>query len=191
MNRTRLSWLVLSALALGFPARGLGDTYQLDPVHSATVFSIHHFNSGYVWGLIGGPTGTITYDAADPSKLAFVVSVSLEHLDTQNAQRDNDLRGPDWFNAKQFPTMDFKSTSVKKTGDNTYDVTGDLTIHGVTKSVTVNMEMTGTGTGMLGETRLGFQTTFTIRRQDFDLKADPGAVGDDVHITVALEGTKQ
>jgi polyisoprenoid-binding protein YceI len=193
MKRSRWNSIVPSALALALcmAVVSRADTYQLDPVHSTGVFSIHHFNAGYVWGLIGQPTGTIEYDAADATKLAFTVSVSLDNLDTQNARRDADLKGPDWFNAKQFPTIDFKSTAVKKTGDTTYDVTGDLTMHGVTKSVTVSMEMTGVGQGMQGETRLGFQTTFTVHREDFDLKTDPGAVGDDVRITVALEGIKQ
>jgi polyisoprenoid-binding protein YceI len=163
----------------------------LDPVHSTTIFSIHHFNAGYVWGFIGQPTGSIEYDATDASKISFTVSASLDRLDTQNAQRDADLKGPDWFNAKQFPTIDFKSTAVKKTGDNEYEVTGDLTLHGVTKSVTVDMDMTGIGQGMKGETRIGFQTSFTIHREDFDMSALSGPVGDDVKIIVALEGIKQ
>jgi polyisoprenoid-binding protein YceI len=193
MRRSRCFSIVLSALALALcmSAAGRADTYPLDPVHSTSVFSIHHLNAGFVWGFIGEPTGTIEYDAADPTKLAFTVSVSLDNLDTQNARRDADLKGPDWFNAKQFPTIDFKSTSVTKTGDNAYDVTGDLTLHGVTKSITVPMQMTGVGQGMRGETRLGFQTTFTINRSDFDMKTMPGGVGEDVHIVVSLEGIKQ
>jgi polyisoprenoid-binding protein YceI len=137
------------------------------------------------------PTGSFTYDDADPTKLSFTVSASLDNLDTQNARRDSDLKGPDWFNAKQYPTLDFKSTAVKKTGDNTYDVTGDLTMHGVTKSITIPMEMTGTGKDMRGATRMGFQSAFTINRTDFDMKTMPGPVGEEVRINVALEGTAE
>jgi polyisoprenoid-binding protein YceI len=188
MNLSRVAVLGLILLV---PALAAADSFNVDPVHSSTIFRIHHFNAGYVWGFIGGPTGTFEYDAADPSKVSFNVSVSLDTLDTRNDQRDNDLKGPDWFNAKQFPSIDFKSTSVKKTGDNTYDVTGDFTLHGVTKSITVNMQMTGVGQGMRGETRTGFETTFTIQRSDFDMKAMPGGVGEDVRIIVGLEGIKQ
>jgi polyisoprenoid-binding protein YceI len=191
MKRSRL-WAVAGfALVMLAGSAVWADTYNLDPVHSMTVFRIHHFNAGYTYGLIGGPTGTFTYDPADPSTLAFTVSVSLDHLDTQSDRRDADIKGPDWFNAKQFPTIDFKSTSVKKTGDTTYAVTGDFTLHGVTKSITVNMEMTGSAQGMRGETRTGFETTFTINRSDYDMKAMVGPVGDEVRLIVALEGIKQ
>jgi len=191
MIPTRMS---LPALLLTFTLfstqSARADAYMVDPIHSTGVFRIHHFNAGYIWGLIAGPTGEFVYDPADPSKLSFNVSVPLANLDTHNERRDNDLRGPDWFNAKQFPTIDFKSTSVKKTGDTSYEVTGDLSLHGVTKSITLTMEMTGTGKGMMGETRAGFESTFTIKRADFDMKAMPKGVGDDVTITVALEGVR-
>lgn len=187
----RLFALSSVILALAAPAALRADAYKVDPQHSTGVFRIHHFNAGYIWGLIAGPTGTVEYDPADPGKISFNVSVPLANLDTHVERRDNDLRGPDWFNAKQFPTIDFKSTAVKKTGDNAYDVTGDLTIHGVTKSVTLPFEMTGIGKGMMGETRAGFESTFTIKRSDYDMKAMPGGVGGDVRIIVALEAVKQ
>jgi polyisoprenoid-binding protein YceI len=167
------------------------DSFNIDPVHSTTIFRIHHLNAGYVWGFISGPTGTFDYDASDPTKLAFDVTVNVDNMDTSNKMRDNDIKGPDWLDAKQFPTMSFKSSAVKKTGDNSYDVTGDFTLHGVTKSITVSMEMTGVGAGMRGETRTGFETTFTIHRSDYDMSAMQGAVGDDVRIIVGLEGVKQ
>lgn len=193
MQSQRFPWLVvLASLVLGclvLPARA--DSYKVDPVHSTGVFRIHHFNAGYVWGLIAGPTGLIEYDAADASKIAFAVSVPLANLDTHVAMRDNDLKGPDWFNAKQFPTIEFKSTAAKKTGDDLYDVTGDLTLHGVTKSIVVPMQMTGTGKGMKGETRTGFEGSFTIKRSDYDMKTMPQGVGEEVRIVVALEAIKQ
>jgi polyisoprenoid-binding protein YceI len=172
-------------------AASLGQTFQVDPVHSTGVFHIHHFNAGFVWGFIGQPSGTFDYDENDPAKIDFNISVSLDNLDTQNARRDADLKGPDWFDAKQFPNITFKSTAVKKTGDNTYDVTGDFTLHGVTKSIIVTMTMTGAGQGMRGETRVGFSTDFKISRKDYDMNTLPQAVGDEVPINVALEGIKQ
>src|SRR5271169_3100729 len=100
------------AALLILQSRARADSYNVDAVHSTGVFRIHHFNSGYIWGLIAGPTGSFEYDASDPTKVSFNVSVSLDNLDTHNDRRDADLKGPDWFNAKQFPTIDFKSTSV-------------------------------------------------------------------------------
>ena len=194
MNPIRPSLVAVTAavaLVLSVPAAAPADAYKVDPIHSTTVFRIHHFNAGYIWGLIAGPTGAVQYDPADPSKLSLDVSVDLANLDTHVEKRDADLKGPDWFNAKQFPTLEFKSKSAKKAGDNTYEVTGDLTIHGVTKSITVPVEMTGTGKGMKGETRTGFESTFTIKRSDFDMKAMPGGVGEEVRIVVALEAIKQ
>jgi polyisoprenoid-binding protein YceI len=167
------------------------DVYKTDPVHSAVVFKIHHFGAGYVWGTFAGPTGMITYDTADPSQTSFDLTVSVDTLDTRSENRDKDLKGPDFFDAKQFPTLTFKSTSVKKTSDTQMEVTGDLTVHGVTKSVTVTMDATGTGQGMQKETRSGWETTLTINRSDYGMTYDAPAIGDEVKIIIGLEGIKQ
>ena len=104
--------------------------------------------------------------------------------------RDDDLRSSKYFNAKEFKTLSFKSTKVAKgTGEN-LEVAGDLTIHGVTKSVTVTMEHTGNGKNMMGTSIVGFETTFTIKRTDYGMQEMAG-VGDDVKITVALEAGKK
>jgi polyisoprenoid-binding protein YceI len=184
---------VLSTLALTFvfSSAALADDYTSDPVHSFVVFDVHHIEAGYVYGTFGGPTGSISYDSADLTKTTFDISVDVDSIDTRNANRDKDLKGPDFFDVKQFAAMTFKSTGVKKTGDNTMDVTGDLTLKGVTKSVTVPMEITGTGKGMRGETRTGFRADFKIDRTDFGMTADPAPViGNEIHIVVAIEATK-
>lgn len=183
--------IIAFALLAGFSPAVKADTYKVDPVHSFALFSIHHFNAGHVWGRFNGPTGEFTLDPADPAKDTFTVELAVANLDTANPKRDADLKGPDWFNARQFPTITFKSTSVKKGEGNTVDVTGDLTIHGVTKSVVVPVELTGTAADPFGHTRSGIQTTITVKRSDFDMKAMPGGVGDDVKLIVALEGIKQ
>src|SRR5271154_149399 len=111
MVKSRFSAAALVTLGFLLLQRtAMADSYQIDPVHSTTIFRIHHFNAGYVYGFIAGPTGSFVYDAADPTTLSFTVSASLDNLDTSNSRRDADLKGPDWFNAKQFPTIDFKST---------------------------------------------------------------------------------
>lgn len=167
------------------------DSYKVDPVHSFALFSIHHFNAGNVWGRFNEPTGQFTLDQSDPTKDSFVVELSLAKLDTGNPKRDSDLKGPDWFNARQFATITFKSTTVKKGEGNTLEVTGNLTIHGVTKTVGVPVEILGIARDPFGNTRAGIQGTTTIKRSDFGMKGMPQGVGDEVKLIVALEGIKQ
>jgi polyisoprenoid-binding protein YceI len=186
------SWAVLitAAVLATAASSASADDLKVDPMHSFVVFSVHHLGAGYVYGTFAGPSGQITYDPANPEASSFDVQVDVDSLDTRNKNRDKDLKGPDFFNVKQFPNMTFKSTSVKKSGDTTMDVTGDLTLKGVTKSITVSMEMTGSGNAM-GHQHTGFQTTFTIKRSDFGVSADPPPViGDEVRIIVALEAIK-
>jgi polyisoprenoid-binding protein YceI len=196
MNRSR-NYKLLALLGvvtlLGWQSSVRADDYTIDRVHSAALFKVQHFQAGYTWGTFAGPTGTVSYDPADPTKASFDVSIDTKTIDTRNKMRDKDLQGPDFLDVAQFPTMTFKSTSIEKSGDTSMKVTGDLTIHGVTKSITVDMDMTGTGPGMKpGEVRTGFETTFTINRMDYGVTKDPApAVGSDVTITVALEGIKQ
>jgi polyisoprenoid-binding protein YceI len=179
-------------LAMVFSPVAMADDYQADPVHSFVVFDVHHLDAGYVYGTFAGPTGSVSYDADDFTKCSFDLSVDVDSIETRNPNRDKDLKGPDFFDVKQFGTMTFKSTAVKKTGDNMMDVTGDLTIRGVTKSITVPMEMTGTGKGMKGETRTGFRADFKIDRTDFGMTADAAPViGNEIHIIVAIEAIKQ
>jgi polyisoprenoid-binding protein YceI len=191
--RGKLGSLVLAiGLVSGLAAIARADDYQTDPVHSFVIFRVHHFGAGYVYGTFLGPTGTITLDDADATKDSFDLTVQADSLDTRNKNRDKDLKGPDFFDTKQFPTLTFKSTSVKKDADGTLEVTGDLTLHGVTKSITVPMTPTGTGAGMKGETRTGLETTFTIDRTDYGVSYDPPpAIANDVRITVAIEAIKQ
>jgi polyisoprenoid-binding protein YceI len=191
MNRF-LNVLGILAATILFSPIVRADDLKADPVHSFVVFDVHHFGAGYVYGTFGGPTGSVSYDANDLTKTTFDISVDVSSIDTRNANRDKDLKGPDFFDAKQFPAMTFKSTSVTKTGDNMMSVTGDLTLRGVTKSITVPIEFTGTGKGMKGETRDGFRADFKINRNDFGMTADPEpVVGNEIHVVVAIEAIAQ
>jgi polyisoprenoid-binding protein YceI len=183
------SVVAMALVAAAAPVRA--DAYKVDPVHSAVVFRIQHAGIGYIWGRFNDPAGTFTLDDADPTKSTFNVEVKAESVDTHNEKRDGHLKSPDFFNAKQFPTITFKSTAVKKGDGNTLLVTGDLTLHGVTKSVTVPVELTGKGEFPAGTPRAGIEATFNIKRTDFEMKTMVGPVGDDVRLVVALEGTKQ
>jgi len=191
MNRF-LTVLGMLAVTTVFSSTTKADDLKADPVHSFVVFDVHHFGAGYVYGTFAGPTGNVSYDANDLTKTSFDLSVDVSTIDTRNENRDKDLKGPDFFDAKQFSTMTFKSISVSKTGDNTMSVTGDLTLRGVTKSITVPMEFTGSGKGMKGETRDGFRADFKINRGDYGMTADPEPViGNEIHIVVAIEAIAQ
>ena len=179
--------IVLSVGAQAFAA----DNYRVDPVHSSAVFRIKHANVAPFWGRFNDPTGTFALDAADPSKSSFVIEIAVDKVNTGNAQRDNHLKSPDFFNARQYPKISFKSTSVKKgEGDNMLEVSGDLTMHGVTKPITAKVELAGTGE-FRGKAIAGVEATFTVKMTDFEIKGMPGALSDEVKVIVALEGGKQ
>jgi polyisoprenoid-binding protein YceI len=188
----RLRSLVAAAVVLAAASAAAAETFTIDPVHSSTVFRIKHMGTAYFYGVVSpGPEGTVVYDAAKPEASSFDVTIKVANLATGNANRDNHIKSPTFFNAKEFPTMTFKSTAVKKGDGDTLDVTGDLTIHGVKKSVTVKMEHTGDGKAQNGAPLVGFEGTFTINRNDFDIKEMAGMLGDDVRITVSLEAGKK
>jgi polyisoprenoid-binding protein YceI len=154
MNKSIFSALLVSwALAR---AAAAADTYEIDPVHSFVLFKVSHFGAGYVYGrFTGGLSGTMSIDSAAPDKLTVEVEVKTDTLDTGFAQRDKDIKSPDFLNVKQFPVVTFKSKSVQKVSDQQYTVTGDLTFHGATKPMTVQANITGQGKGPKGEVRTG------------------------------------
>jgi polyisoprenoid-binding protein YceI len=164
-------------------------TYKVDPVHSFVHFRIKHMNAGHVWGRFNDPNGTITIDDADPSKSSFTLELQTQKIDTGNQQRDNHLKSPDFFNAKQFATISFKSTQVKKS-EAAYEVTGDLTLHGVTKPVTFTIAHTGTANSR-GKEIVGFETTVEIKRSEFGMTNMIGPAGDEVRLYISLEAVKQ
>jgi polyisoprenoid-binding protein YceI len=179
--------LVLSLAAPSFAA----ESYKVDPVHSSAVFRIKHANVSFFAGRFNAPDGTLVLDEADPSKSSFNIVLSVDKVDTANEKRDAHLKSPDFFNAKQYPTITFKSTSVKKGEGSALQVTGDLTMHGVTKSVTVPVELTGKGQFPPGTQRAGVEATFTVKRSDFGMNGMQGMLGDDVKVLVGLSGMKQ
>ena len=160
------------------------ETFHVDPVHSSMLFRVKHMNTSYIWGRFNEYSGTANLDGADPS---FSVQIKVDSIDTANAKRDQHLKGPDFFSARQFPAISFKSTKVTKLGPTTYDVEGTLTLHGVSKPIKVRVDRTGTGKGPTGGAITGLATTFTIKRSDFGMKFMLQGVGDDVLIVANLE----
>jgi polyisoprenoid-binding protein YceI len=166
------------------------DTFKVDQYHSSVLFSVQHLGVSNLYGRFNDISGTVVFDKDNPSKSSVELSVAVESLDTNFAKRDQNLKSPDYFNAKQFPTITFKSTRVEGSGD-TFKVSGDFTVHGVTKPLTVDFKKVGEGKGVQGEPRAGGETRFTIKRSDFGMNFQQGPVGDEVTIVLSLEGVKQ
>src|SRR6188768_89225 len=160
------------------------DAYSVDPVHSSVSFGISHAGISDIHGRFNDFSGKFVIDKDDPSKSSFALDIKVESVDTNNAKRDEHLRAPDYFNAKQFPTLSFKSTKVKAT-DAGYEVTGDLTLHGVTKSVSMTLQG---GHKVVefpkGTPRVGVTSVVTIKRSEFGMTTELGALGDEVYIVV-------
>src|SRR5438874_2850922 len=179
---TLISAFVLSANA--------ADTFKVDPVHSFVLFSVQHLGIANTYGRFNDISGIVVFDRDNPSKSSVELSVPVESLDTNNASRERSLKSPDFFNVKQFPTLTFKSTKVEGNGD-TLKVSGDLTIRGVTKPVTVDFKKGREGKGVFGEWRGGGGTRFTIKRCEFGMNFELGEVGDEVTIILSVEGVKK
>jgi polyisoprenoid-binding protein YceI len=186
-----LAAFVITAGFLGLAPAQAADTYTLDAVHSTFMFKVKHLGASYSYGRFNESSGTFTLDTDNPANNSIEVEVKTESVDTANDARDKHLRSPDFFNAVEFPTLTFKSTSFKKVDDTHFEVTGDLTLHGVTKSITTTAELVGIGEGMKGEVRAGLEAIFTIDRTEFGMDYMPGPVGTDVEITVSVEGVRE
>jgi len=182
--------LAIALGSFGVATHASADTFKIDPVHSSILFSVTHLGVSNLYGRFNDVSGTVTFDKTAPTKNSVDLKIPIESLDTHNAKRDQDIKGPDFFNAKQFPVMTFKSTKVDGSGD-TYKVTGDFTLHGVTKPLSFEVKKGGEGKGMQGEIRGGGEARFTIKRSDHGMTFMQGAVGDEINVIVSLEGIKQ
>ena len=191
--RFRMLGALLAVAALAYVPAAFGAEYKIDTAHSAALYKINHLGASYSYGQFSDIAGTFTFDPAKPEASKVEVTIQTESINTFNAMRDRHLKSPDFFNAKEFPTMTFKSTGWKKTGDGTYEVTGDLTINGKTKSITVPVQHVGDGKNQRGQELSGFHTAFTIDRTEFGMNygvAETGGLGKSVDIIVSVEGIK-
>lgn len=200
ISRLVLAAGLVSSLALGFAfvrpsvsapivAEGAA-TYEVDPVHSSAVFKLKHAGAAWFHGRFNAMSGTIQYDAAAPEKSKVELTIDVGSVDTNNGKRDDHLKGADFFDAAQFPKATFKSTKVAKKGDK-LAVTGDLALHGVTKSVTADVEFVGSGKGPMGNEVGGFSASLVLQRGEFGIKTYPGMLGEDVHLTIDVEAAKK
>jgi len=180
--------LVVVALALSASAQAT--SWIIDPNHSSVGFTIRHLFSK-VPGAFDKFSGTIDYDPANPTAASVKVEIDPASIDTKTQKRDDHLRSPDFFDVAKFPAMTFQSTKVTKGEGNALTAEGNLTMHGVTKPVTLAVMFLGAGPAMGGQ-RAGFEATTKIDRKDFGIiwnkTLDSGTLlGDDVDITIGIE----
>src|SRR5579885_3905809 len=183
--------LLAAALALGLlhTASAAVETYTIDPVHSSVAFKIRHFVSK-VPGSFTKFSGTVTVDRDNLEKSSVEATIDVGSVNTASDARDKHLKSPDFFDVEKFATMTFKSKAWKKTGEDTFDVTGDLTIHGVTKEVVLKVTSLGFTEGMQGKMLSGWEASTTLKKSDFGVNGPAmlaKAVGDDVAVSISIE----
>ncbi|MGC3955262.1 MAG: YceI family protein [Propionicimonas sp.] len=149
--------------------RSLSGTYNYDPSHSRVGFVARHAMVAKVRGSFDEVTGSATIDGANPAASSLEVTIQAASIDTRDANRDAHLRSADFFDVEQYPTITFVGTGFEITDDSTVEVTGDLTIRGVTKSVTVPFEFGGAAVDPFGNERIGFEGVLVVNRKDWGL----------------------
>jgi len=188
--------LILAALAL--PSLVRAATWDLDPAHTSVQFSVRHLMVSTVRGAFGKVAGTVAVDEQDLTRSKIQATIDAASIDTRIEKRDAHLKSPDFLDVAKYPTITFVSKKIERVAPDHFKVTGDLTLHGVTREATLDVEgPTPEMNDPWGKTRAGAQATTTINRKDFGLtwnqalEAGGVAVGDEVKITIDVEATKQ
>ncbi len=173
------------------------ENWKIDPSHSAIGFSVRHMVVSKTRGRFTKWSGEIRFDPQDPAASSVEVTIDPASIDTADAQRDAHLRSADFFDVEKYPSASFRSTKVELQGQDWLRITGDLTIHGVTKQVVLETKYEGSGKDPWGNERAGFIGTTAIDRKDFGLKwnqaleAGGVLVGDKVELTLEVEAIRQ
>jgi len=188
VKRLRLTVGLLTAFLLA--GTSFAEQYRIDPVHSSVTFGVRHIVSR-VQGSFIDFAGQIVYDPANPGQSSVETTIQVASVNTGNQRRDDHLRSPDFFDAEKYPTIAFKSTKVELAGEKMLKVTGDLTMHGVTRSVVMDVEVLGVGAHpSRGTPMAGFEAKVKLMRSEFGVNswADVvGVLGDEIAITINIE----
>ncbi len=188
-TKTRIHLALTAMAALLATAPATAEQYEIDGAHAFALFRVKHLGVGYSYGAFPEISGQFTFDPKAPEQCAVEVEIPVGSLDTWNDARDKHLLSADFFDVEKHPAMRFKSTAWKHVEGNQYEVTGDFTLLGETREVTAPVELVGTGEGMKGERRAGFEAVFEIDRTEFGMtKYAPDAVGAEVRIILSVEG---
>ncbi|MCZ4320804.1 YceI family protein [Pseudomonas anguilliseptica] len=187
----------LVALALGGVLTGAGQAmaadYAIDKQgqHAFVNFKISHLGYSWLYGTFKDFDGSFSFDAAKPQDSKVNVTLNTTSVDTNHAERDKHIRSGDFLNVSKHPTATFASTSVKSTGEGTADITGDLTLNGVTKPVVIAAKFIGEGKDPWGGYRAGFEGSTKLKLKDFDIQKDLGPASQDVELIISVEGVRK
>ena len=181
--------LLLSSMAFAEPA----GTYQFDKkgAHQFVMFKISHLGYSWLYGRFNDFNGTFTVDAENPENSKVEATIQTASVDSNHAERDKHLRSDDFLDVDKYPTATFKSTSIEQTGNDTAKITGDFTLHGVTKPVTLDAKMIGYGDDPWGGYRMGLEASTSLRLADFGITKDLGPASETVDIIISVEGIKK
>ncbi|HUD67688.1 MAG TPA: YceI family protein [Candidatus Sulfotelmatobacter sp.] len=185
---SRCAFNLVTVIALTAAAAAQAGTWQIDPNHSSAQFSVRHLGVSTVRGAFTKVSGSAKHDPTDPSKTSLDASIDASSVDTRVEMRDNDLRSPNFLEVQKYPTITFHSKQTKAAGAGKLQITGDLTIHGVTKEVVLDVD--GPSAPIKdpwGNQRIGASAATRINRKDFGINGAPGAVGDEITITIDAE----
>jgi polyisoprenoid-binding protein YceI len=185
---SRFLFTFITALAMAATAAAQAGTWQIDPNHTAAQFSVRHLGVSTVRGGFTKVIGSAKYDPADPTKDSLEATIDAKSVDTRVEMRDNDLRSDHFFDVQKYPTITFHSKQTKAAVAGKLQIVGDLTIHGVTKEVVLDVD--GPSAPIKdpwGNQRIGASATTKIVRQDFGISYLPGVVGDEITITIDAE----
>lgn len=180
---------IAGLLGVAVSAQAAPTTYTLDPNHTMVLFSWSHFGYSHPTADIGLGSGTLVFDPAHPAQAKVQVTLPLDKLDTHVGALDSHLKEPDFFNADKYPTITFQSTKVEPLGHDKFKVTGNLTVHGVTKPVVLDATLNRIGPHPMSKAQsIGFDATTTLKRSDFGIGAYVPNVSDAIDVRITTEG---
>ena len=191
MLKNALAALVLGSALMGGQAMAADYAIDKQGQHAFVNFKISHLGYSWLYGTFKDFDGTFSYDAANPEASKVNVTLKTASVDTNHAERDKHLRSADFLNVSKHDTATFESTSVKSTGEGSADVTGNLTLNGVTKPVVIAAKFIGEGQDPWGGYRAGFEGTTTLKLKDFDITKDLGPASETVELIISVEGIRQ
>ena len=163
--------------------------YKIDPAHTSVMFTVSHLGISQLVGRFNTVEGNIALDPKGKSSVEVVIAT--DSVDTNHTKRDDHLRSPDFFNARQFPEMKFVSSKLHFGADGLEKIDGSLSLHGKTQPVTLAVDPVGAGKDPWGGYRAGYTATTTIKRSDYGMNFMPGGIGDDIKVSLNIEGIKQ
>ncbi|MGK4343522.1 YceI family protein [Ectopseudomonas oleovorans] len=191
MLKNALAALVLGSALMGGQAMAADYAIDKQGQHAFVNFKISHLGYSWLYGTFKDFDGTFSYDAANPEASKVNVTLKTASVDTNHAERDKHLRSAEFLNVSKHDTATFESTSVKSTGEGSADVTGNLTLNGVTKPVVIAAKFIGEGQDPWGGYRAGFEGTTTLTLKDFDISMDLGPASQTVELIISVEGIRK